>query len=239
MSLLEWGDTPTYDIRHHWVGVVSYALPEGENLQGLAHGLLAGWQVNATANFSSGIAFNITNSASQTNVGGTDRPNLIGDPNLPASERTVEKWFNTAAFQIQPPLTAGNTPPGLMHGPSQKRIDLGFNKSFARAGARSIQVRIEMYNLANWVNFQPPDGSFGATTFGSIFATGNAVPFDLGVLYNRSVRNAVPRQKDAQTAASDSRRLRHLTVRRLGTGTPTGQLQGRSQFRRGRCGRHR
>jgi hypothetical protein len=112
-------------------------------------------------------------------VGGSDRPNLIGDPNLPRSQRTVEKWFNTAAFQIQPQYTAGNTPAGLMHGPWQKRIDMGFTKSLLQEGSRAVQLRIEMYNLANWVNFQPPDGTFGATSFGTLFATGNAVPFQM------------------------------------------------------------
>ena len=29
---------------------------------------------------------------------GTQRPNLIGDPTLPADERSVSRWFNTAAF---------------------------------------------------------------------------------------------------------------------------------------------
>ena len=28
----------------------------------------------------------------------TQRPNLVGDPTLPADERTPARWFNTAAF---------------------------------------------------------------------------------------------------------------------------------------------
>ncbi|HEV3214606.1 MAG TPA: carboxypeptidase-like regulatory domain-containing protein [Vicinamibacterales bacterium] len=185
MSTLEWGDIPTYDIRHHWVGILNYNLPSGNDLHGIVHGLLAGWQVNANANIQSGLDFGITNSAAQTNVGGSDRPNLIGNPNLPSNQRTVQQWFNTAAFQIQAPLTPGNTPPGSMHGPWQRRIDLSLGKALLQQGTRSIQLRIECYNIMNWVNFQPPDGTFGATTFGTLFSTGNAVPrqFQFGMRY--------------------------------------------------------
>lgn len=176
MTVFEWGDIPTYDIRHHWVGILGYALPWGNDLKGVARGFLADWQVNVAANVSSGMAFNVVNSASQTNVGGSDRPNLIGDPNLPSDQQTLQHWFNTAAFQIQAPYTAGNTPLGLLHGPWQRRIDVALAKSLLAKGSRSIQVRVEMYNVVNWANFQPPDGNFGSTTFGSIYSTGNAIP---------------------------------------------------------------
>jgi Carboxypeptidase regulatory-like domain len=175
-SIREWGDIPIYDIRHHWVGMVGYELPWGHDLLGVAHGLTAGWQVNLVANFSSGSAFTIVNSSSQTNVGGSDRPNQIGDPNLPASERTLQRWFNTAAFALQPQYTPGSVGVGTMHGPSQRRVDFSLSKSFRQAEGRTIQVRAEVYNIMNTANFQPPDGNFGSTTFGSISSTGNAIP---------------------------------------------------------------
>jgi hypothetical protein len=99
---LEWGNIPTYDIRHHWVGIVGYELPWGRSLKGMSHGFLAGWQVNFVANVASGPAFTIVNSSSQTNTGGSYRPNLVGDPDLPSSERTIQRWFNTSAFALRP-----------------------------------------------------------------------------------------------------------------------------------------
>jgi len=35
---------------------------------------------------------------------------------------------------------------------------------------------LEVFNITNTPNFQPPDGNFGSTTFGSISSTGNAIP---------------------------------------------------------------
>ena len=36
---------------------------------------------------------------------GTQRPNLVGDPTLPADERSVSRWFNTSAFAAAPQFT--------------------------------------------------------------------------------------------------------------------------------------
>lgn len=172
---LEWGDIPIYDIRHHWVGIVGYELPWGQGLKGLSHGVLTGWQINLVGNYASGGAFTIVNASAQTNTGGNDRPNLIGDPNLPASERTLNRWFNTAAFARQPQFTAGNVGVGTMHGPPQRRLDLSFIKTMRPTGTKSLQVRMEIYNITNTPSFQPPDANFGSTTFGSISSTGNAI----------------------------------------------------------------
>jgi hypothetical protein len=185
-NILEWADsTPTYDVRHKWVGTLTYELPWGKDLDGVARGFLSGWQTNVVAFWQTGMAFTVTNSASRTNSGGTDRPNTIGDPELPSSQRTVQQYFNTAAFELQPLYVAGNTPVGSLHGPSQRRLDFSIFKSFATGGDDRLQVRIEVYNVANWANFQPPDGTFGGSTFGSISSTGNAIPrqMQFGIKY--------------------------------------------------------
>jgi hypothetical protein len=138
--------------------------------------LIANWRVNVVANLMSGPAFTITNSADRTNNGGGSRPNQIADPNLPGDQRTLQRWFNTNAFALQPQFTAGNTEPGSMHGPSVKRVDLSFNKSLQMAGTQQIQLRLEIYNIFNTANFLPPNSSFGATTFGTVTSQGNYIP---------------------------------------------------------------
>ncbi len=181
--IIEWGNTPTYDIRMKWVGIVSYDLPWGTNLHGIAHGFLAGWQTNFVAFWSTGLAYNIVNASSQTNVGGSDRPNLVGDPNT--GPQTVQRWFNTSAFALQPQFTAGNVGVGTMHGPPQRRLDVALSKSLRVTEKQTVQIRAESYNITNTPSFQPPDGNFGSTTFGSISSTGNAPPrqMQFGIKY--------------------------------------------------------
>ena len=175
-NYFEYGNTNTYDIRHHWVGIVGYELPWGEDLQGVSHGFLSGWRVNVVANYSSGPAFSISNSNQRTNNGGSDRPNQIADPNLPSDERTLQRWFNTAAFEIQPQYTSGNVVPGSMHGPSIRRLDFNMSKSLAMGASRRIELRLEMYNVTNTANFLPPSGSFQSPDFGVISQQGNYIP---------------------------------------------------------------
>src|SRR5258708_3293600 len=172
--VFQWGNIPTYDIRLKWVGIASYELPWGSNLKGIAHGFLAGWQVNSVAFWASGLDYSIVNASPQTNGGGGDSPNLIGDPNT--GPQTVQRWFNTAAFALQPQFTAGNLGTGTMHGPQQRRLDVALNKSLHVTEKQTVQIRVESYNLTNTASFQPPDGNFGSTTFGRISSTGNAIP---------------------------------------------------------------
>jgi carboxypeptidase family protein len=190
-----WGNIPTYDIRFKWVGIASYELPWGGTLHGVAHGFLAGWQTNFVAFWSTGLDYSIVNASPQTNVGATtdgtfggrngDSPNLIGDPNSGPNIHTVQRWFNTAAFALQPAFTVGNLGPGTMHGPPQRRLDIALSKSLHVRERQTVQIRVESFNVTNTASFQPPDGNFGSTTFGSISSTGNAPPrqMQFGVKY--------------------------------------------------------
>ena len=171
------------DMRHSWVGQVNYMLPWGQSFKGFARGALSGWQVNAVANYQTGEPFGVTNLAARANTGGappagqgTDRPDLVGDPELPRGQRTVARWFNTDAFQPQALFTLGNSPATVLHGPPQRRIDLSVFKEFAVGGTRQLQLRYEVYNLTNIANFQNPNSQLGSPAFGSISSTGNSTP---------------------------------------------------------------
>jgi len=184
-SLYETGDTPNFDVRHHYVLTANYELPWGKSLTGISHGFLANWQINGAAAWQSGVAFTVVNAASRTNTGGTDRPIVTGDPMLPKNERTVQRWFNTAAFSAAPQFTPGNVGYALMHGPDQRRIDMSFFKDLAMGTSRKLQLRAEIYNLTNFANFYLPDFNFGSSGFGSISSTGNSIPrqMQFGVKY--------------------------------------------------------
>jgi hypothetical protein len=175
-GLLEEREAAPRDMRHMWGGQVNYILPWGESLTGIAHGVLAGWQVNAVAGIQSGEPFDVTNAAARANTGANDRPNMVGDPELPASERTVQRWFNTGAFAAQPVNTLGDAPPSPLHGPLSKRLALSFFKEIAVGSAARLQLRYEIYNLGNAANFINPVSTFGTSDFGSITSTGNFQP---------------------------------------------------------------
>ena len=59
---------------------------------------------------------------------GTQRPNLVGDPTLPAEERSAARWFNTAAFATAPPFTIGTASRNPVRGPSYRNVDFMFER---------------------------------------------------------------------------------------------------------------
>ena len=61
----------------------------------------------------SGIPFAVTQTTNFNAFAGfgTQRPNLVGDPELPADERSPSRWFDTAAFAVAPQFTLGTAVP--------------------------------------------------------------------------------------------------------------------------------
>ena len=138
------------------------------------------------------MAYTVVNAASRTNTGnrggtlnGGDRPMVNGNPNLKASERTVQRWFDTSVFSAAPQFSAGNIGLSLMHGPSQRRLDMSLFKDLSLGGSRKVQLRAEIYNVTNTPSFWLPDFNFGSTGFGSISSTGNSIPrqMQFGIKY--------------------------------------------------------
>jgi hypothetical protein len=174
-QILEWSDAVN-DIRNRWVGTANYDLPWGRDLKGVTAGFLAGWQVNLSAFWQSGLPFTVTNAAARMNTGGADRPNMVGDPELPSDQRTLQRWFNTSAFEAQPQFVAGNTPGTVLHGPPNRSLNASFFKNLALTGTTRLQLRAEIYNLTNTANFVVPNSQLGNPAFGSIASTGNSTP---------------------------------------------------------------
>jgi hypothetical protein len=163
------GDRP-----HKWVAQANYALPWGRDLGGVAGSLIAGWQVNVSTFWMSGSPWGVTNSTDRANVGptnGNDRPNLVGDPILSGSERTLDRWFNTAAFEAQPLGTVGDAPATVGWAPSQRRTDLSLFKDISLSGNNRLQLRYEVFNVLNTANFAAPNTSLGNSNFGRISST--------------------------------------------------------------------
>ena len=72
-------------------------------------------------------------------------------------------------------LTPGNTPKNFLRGPSQRRLDMSFFKNINMAAGRKVQLRWEIFNVTNTVNFTNPNGSFGSLAFATITSTGNSI----------------------------------------------------------------
>ena len=184
LKVITFEDSRTPDVVTHRMTLgMNYQLGLAENATGFMEALAKGWQVNGIVVIQTGTPFTVTNLTTRSNTGGGDRPNTIADPNLPGSERTITRWFNTAAFAAQSVGTFGNTPQNSVWGPGAATVDLSFFKDFALSADRRLQVRVETFNLFNRANFTNPNGQFGGSSFGVISSAGPARNIQLAAKY--------------------------------------------------------
>ena len=98
---------------------------------------------------------------------GTQRPNLVSDPELPRDERSAARWFNTDAFRMAPQFTLGSSSRNPVRGPGFSSIDVALVRRFP-AGAITLEWRMEVFNLLNTINLGVPNTVLGTPGFGSI-----------------------------------------------------------------------
>jgi hypothetical protein len=127
------------------------------------------WSVASVMTLQSGVPVAITQSNALGYAGfTTQRPNLVGDPTLPADQRTPDHWFNTAAFSQANQFTIGSASRNPVRGPSYRDVDLAVMRRVPVRGERAIELRLEVFNLLNTANFGAPAAQFGPTSFGTI-----------------------------------------------------------------------
>jgi hypothetical protein len=126
---IEYGNAP-YDIRQRFTLFLNYELLFAHNAKGLAGVFEKGWQMNAVVLLQTGLPFTVTNAASRSNTGGTDRPNVTCNADI-SGGGTVSQWFNTSCFALQPLYTAGNLGFDTLTGPGVTTLDLSIFKHFA------------------------------------------------------------------------------------------------------------
>ncbi len=162
MKNLECG-LSTFDIRHRLVASFTYDLPFKSRNKGI-NTVLGNWQAGGIITQQSGQPFTVNITSDRANNGLLNqRPNLIGDPNLPDDQRTPERWFNTAAFAVQPIGTLGTAGRNILEGPGTSIVDFSLLKNIPIRDRHKLQFRAEFFNLFNHANFDFP-GRFCAGT---------------------------------------------------------------------------
>jgi hypothetical protein len=150
-----------------------YELPFGRgrqfNIQSRAlDAIVGGWELSAIATVQAGFPLNPGNSVDTCVCGSAVYPNATGNPNLPKSQRTEGRWFDTSVFSQPAQWTIGNAGRGLIWGPGQRNLDFTVSKFFNFTERFRFQVRGEAYSLTNTKYFADPNTTNGAGTFGRV-----------------------------------------------------------------------
>jgi len=143
--------------------------------------IFGGFQFNGITTIQTGRPIFIQDS-SDPNLDGvaSDRPDLIGNPNLPRGERTPNRFFNTSAFARVPARANrfGNAGRNIVTGPGYNNTDVSLFKRIAVRERANIELRWEVFNVFNTPNFENPNGGvpsndIASPVFGSLL---NIVP---------------------------------------------------------------
>jgi hypothetical protein len=175
----EWGSMPE-DRRQILVVNHAYELPFGPGRRYLTSGLLSyiggNWNLSGiwTAETGGHFPTTLASAVSNSTGGGAARPNRVGNGNLPPDQRTLNQWFNIAAFVTPAQYTFGNSGQGILEGPGLFNVDLGIHRIFRLRERLALTYRWEMFNSFNRVNFSNPNASIGNPQAGQISGTGPA-----------------------------------------------------------------
>ncbi len=152
----------------------------GANVSEWVNALVGGWQVNGIYRIDDGLPvqlFLCGGCSTSLPTYGNPYPNLIA-PLQVAGSRNLDQYFANPQIAVKPaPYTNGDAPrvlpnariPGTDNLTASlfKQVPLGF-----REGAR-LEIRLEVFNVLNHVQFAAPDTNVGDATFGEITAQAN------------------------------------------------------------------
>ena len=118
-------------------------------------------------------------------TGGTSRPNVLRNPSLSSSERTLARWYDVSAFALPALYTAGNAGRGLIYGPPRNSLNLSVGKRFYGFGneTRNLELRGEFFNITNTPSFNSPNVTVDAGNAGKITSSGNERQVQLGLKF--------------------------------------------------------
>jgi len=157
-----------------------YELPFGHSkpLLSGAHGvvrqLVEGWQVEAMWQFNTGAPLGFGNALLVA---------PLQDVALPSNQRTIAKWFNTAAFntasgsQLADNIVTMSVRFSGVRAPGVDNWNFSAVKNFSLTERFKLQFRTEFLDAFNHTDLSPPNTSPTAAAFGSITGAANQPRF--------------------------------------------------------------
>jgi hypothetical protein len=179
----------THVVRGHFIWDLPFGHGRrfGSNATGLGNALLGGWQMNGILDMSSGFPFSVysgfhtftfydsgTRVATTSANGVTNRAVYTGSGSIGEVRRTDRgvDYFSAEERAMFQTADVGGTGSdrNLFRGPGFFQVDLGVFKHLTIA-KRRLELRMEIFNLFNTVNFSDPNSLVTAGSFGTITDT--------------------------------------------------------------------
>lgn len=179
-------DVSTGDIPNVFVASFVYDFNFFKDSRGLVGGLLKGWSANGIVNIQSGIPLAVTQVTNFNAFAGfgTQRPNIISNPNPSGFQSTTAQWFDVSAFAVAPQFAIGNASRNPVRGPGYRNFDLAIIKRTNLTEITNIEFRTEIFNITNTPPLGNPNVVLGTAGFGSITSAGDPRVIQFGLKLN-------------------------------------------------------
>ncbi len=183
-------DLSNGDMPNVFVTSFTYDLPIGKgrrfNPNGVVGAILRGFELTGVVTLQSGLPLAVTQVTNFNAFAGfgTQRPNLVGNPNLPASQQTTTQFFNAAPFSEAPQFTIGTSSRNPVRGPVYRNTDIALIKRVHFGETRNLELRAEVFNLTNTPPLGAPNAVLRSPGFASITSAGDPRVIQLGVKLN-------------------------------------------------------
>ncbi len=153
------------DIRHNFTVDASYNIPFSRMWTNGPKRLTEGWQISTVTQIRSALPVNVTNQGG-TFGGFSFRPNIVQGVSTRCPNYSVPGCqYNVAAFSNPGVNVPGNTPRNYLRGRGFAQSDIAISKATRLSEKTSLQLKLDIFNFLNTVNFADPSGGLtpGAT----------------------------------------------------------------------------
>jgi len=170
-----------FDLKHNFVVSYNYDLPLNRFLR--PSRLTSGWALSGITRFATGVPVTFASFGDNylvqvqnngVNATSIDMPNYDGTGyKINHNPRNGKPYFNNLAFTPNALGTPGNSKRRMFYGPGIDNFDMALHKVTNITEARSLELRLEMFNVFNHAQFyggNSVDGNIGdqGGTFGYV-----------------------------------------------------------------------
>ncbi len=130
------------------------------NEGGIVSAIVGGWQVNNAISRFSGSPFNVTAAGNSLNAPASQqRADLVGTPTILGGIGRGNAYFDVTAFAPVTEARFGTAPWNVLRSPRFWSWDLGLFRQVSFLNDKTLQLRMEAFNVLNNQRFNAPGGN--------------------------------------------------------------------------------
>ncbi|MBI3279820.1 MAG: hypothetical protein HYZ57_08270, partial [Acidobacteria bacterium] len=174
------------DSNHNFVASWTWEVPFLRGRRDLLGRVAGGWQISGITSIRTGLPISPVVGRDYAGVGSSarQRPLASRSPVLGRGERTINRWFDAAAYSVPAFGTFSPVARNIMSGPGWNVWDVSFAKYISVTESSRFEIRADTFNLFNHTQWSGVGSNFNVpSSFGRITSTRNERSIMLGARF--------------------------------------------------------